>query len=975
MKQFVILFLSSLLSVNLWAQDLHHEGDVNMNITPYNDAADAINNVNTAHLKQQAAWQQFIQNNPSWGATFNRFTKLPHRAFGNPITYAAGASDAVAKAKAFLQNEFSGFQLPVNELSLTRNFNDGKFVHVDFKQIHNNYEILWSRATVRFTQDLKIVLTGIDLHRNIPSLSASISPTAAIQKAKDAITTTITGTDVNSALKIFPLPIDGQYDYRLVYEIRVKTTNPNGTPGDYLTYVDANSGEILYRQNQVKFFDVKIKGDVHPINQYTATESRPLKNLKVKVGTTNYYTNSQGIATVPTGPANATLYLEGKWVEVIDDGGGASNAASYTHNFATSGDSTTFSTSIPNSNERCVNVYYHVNEIHDYMKTKLPTFTDMDNPLPANVDVAGTCNAFYNGSSINFYAAGGGCNAFSYIGDVMSHEYGHGINDYFYTWQGSSFDNGAMGEGYADVWANGILKTGIIGQGANSPTDYIRRYDLAPKVYPQDIIGEVHADGEIIAGAWWDVGQNWNSIDSAMTLFADSYYGLATGADGMEGQVYHDILIDALTYDDDNANLNDGTPHFGYIVSAFATHGIYLLSNTILHHNPANSIVAGSPYTINAVASSDYPAFLGDIKMIYRLKGTTISDTITMTKSGVNYTCQFPASTNGDVYEYIFAIYDYTNFLSLYSPALANFNTGFTSRNIPYYMLVGFNTVYAEPFDNITSTSANWTVGNAATDNATAGKWIIALPISSVTNGDTVQTGKDHSTGTGKCAVTANAASAASQPGNADVDGGRTSLLTPSFDLTGYNKPVISYWRWFTNSQSSNNPGKDVWRVSASYDNGATWNVVEKTFKPDVRWRRSVYVADLTKGNSIKLMFTATDSAATSSGGTWVEAAIDDIEILELGGGSTVGVQNINSLEAMIFPNPTTNDFIIRTSENGKLSYTIVNTLGEVVLQKSNIEINKQSEAVKTSSLANGIYFVKLSLNGNTAVHRLQILK
>ena len=34
--------------------------------------------------------------------------------------------------------------------------------------------------------------------------------------------------------------------------------------------------------------------------------------------------------------------------------------------------------------------------------------------------------------------------------------------------------------------------------------DGIRRYDIDPKVYPEDIVGEVHADGEIICGAWYD---------------------------------------------------------------------------------------------------------------------------------------------------------------------------------------------------------------------------------------------------------------------------------------------------------------------------------------------------------------------------------------------------------------------------------------------------------------------------------------
>ena len=63
------------------------------------------------------------------------------------------------------------------------------------------------------------------------------------------------------------------------------------------------------------------------------------------------------------------------------------------------------------------------------------------------------------------------------------------------------------------------------------------------------------------------------------SLFSRSFLGLATGPDGTEGTVYYDILIDALTYDDNNGNLADGTPHFTQIVEAFAAHGIYLLMN------------------------------------------------------------------------------------------------------------------------------------------------------------------------------------------------------------------------------------------------------------------------------------------------------------------------------------------------------------------------------------------------------------
>lgn len=977
MKQFALLCVSVLLGLGVSAQELAHAGDINKNITPFHDAVDAKLGINGAGLHLQAPWKQFKQQHPGWGADFNRFTRLPHRAFGQPISFAPGGNDPVAKAKAFLQQELSGFNLPMQELVLTRTVNDGKYIHVDFKQVHNNMEVLWSRIGVRFTQDLRIVMLIVDAHRTIPNLSAGITPTVAMQAAEQAISTPITGTTISNNLVIFPYPGENELVYKAAYAVTVNTQDDKETPGQYLTYVDASNGEILYRQNQVKHFGFNVRADAYPTNLFAPLASLPLKNLKVNVNGVDYYTDLNGNVTVPSSvPVDPTITLSGKFIKIVT-GVNGSVSATYSQTGVNSGDTVNFPQSSPDATERHMTCYYHANEVHDFMKTKLPLFTAMDNPLTARVDrTDGNCNAFYNGSSINFYTTANGCNAFSLISDVMYHEYGHGISNVFYNDQGGSFDNGAMGEGYSDVWAFSITHSPIIGPGyqIGQPASTIRRYDINPKVYPQDIIGEVHADGEIIAGAWWDTGVNWGNIDSLSTLFAKSLYGLATGPDGTEGQVYHDILIDALQYDDDNGNIADGTPHFNDIVPAFAAHGIYLLSNTTLSHHGPGSIAAATPATITAVAVSDFPAFLGDVKMIYRIKGSTVSDTILMTKSGTNYTCQFPAATNGEVYEYIFAVYDYSNALSLFSPINSAFSTGFTQRNIPYYLLVGYNQVFLEPFTNLTSASAGWTVGNAPNDNATAGKWIIDVPVASVTNGDTVQTGKDHTTGNGKCAVTGNAASAASAPGNADVDGGRTTLITPEFNLASYNKPVISYWRWYSNSQAATNPGKDLWRVWISYNNGTTWNMVERTYKPDVQWRRSVVVADLSQGTTAKLMFTATDSTnATITTGTWVEAAIDDIEILELGNGS-VGVQEISTLQASIYPNPANQEVTIVTPEQGNLSYAVMNTIGEV-LQTNSLGIQGNRVKVNTSGLAAGMYFIRLSVNGKQSVQRLMIAR
>src|SRR5690606_19807305 len=135
----------------------------------------------------------------------------------------------------------------------------------------------------------------------------------------------------------------------------------------------------------------------------------------------------------------------------------------------------------------------------------------------------------------------------------------HGINHQFYKWQGAgSMRNGALNEGHADIWGLSITKDPILGEGFTNNGGFIRRYDINPKVYSADLIGEVHADGEIIAGAWWDLGINLNSVDSMADIFTKTYYDLSDGPNGTEGEVFHQVLISALLNDDNDNNLNNG---------------------------------------------------------------------------------------------------------------------------------------------------------------------------------------------------------------------------------------------------------------------------------------------------------------------------------------------------------------------------------------------------------------------------------
>jgi hypothetical protein len=116
--------------------------------------------------------------------------------------------------------------------------------------------------------------------------------------------------------------------------------------------------------------------------------------------------------------------------------------------------------------------------------------------------------------------------------------------------------------------------------------------------------------------------------------------------------------------------------------------------------------------------------------------------------------------------------------------------------------------------------------------------------------------------------------------GDYDVDGGRTTLKSPLFDLSGVDDPMVGYWRWYSNEKGAN-PHSDVFRVDIR--NGGPWVSVE-TVGPSgeeatVGWRyHEFHVADFVEPNAtVRLRFIAEDAGE----GSIIEAAIDDFRIRE----------------------------------------------------------------------------------------------
>ncbi|MFN9799955.1 MAG: hypothetical protein ACK54P_08070, partial [Bacteroidota bacterium] len=196
--------------------------------------------------------------------------------------------------------------------------------------------------------------------------------------------------------------------------------------------------------------------------------------IEVSISGTTFNADEDGVLDVTANPGtSATVRLMGPWSRIYTNGTTPQQTVTLENGTMVFG----------GGNIRERSAYASVQRIHKHLKTWLPAFDDMDFQIPTNIDVAGECNAFYDGESINFYNIGGGCNATSLVHDVVYHEYAHGINDVYYQSIGGAFINGAMNEGYADFWAISLTDNPVLAIGFYTDNEEgIRIYNEEPKV-------------------------------------------------------------------------------------------------------------------------------------------------------------------------------------------------------------------------------------------------------------------------------------------------------------------------------------------------------------------------------------------------------------------------------------------------------------------------------------------------------------
>ncbi len=167
--------------------------------------------------------------------------------------------------------------------------------------------------------------------------------------------------------------------------------------------------------------------------------------------------------------------------------------------------------------------------------------------------------------------------------------------------------------------------------------------------------------------------------------------------------------------------------------------------------------------------------------------------------------------------------------------------------------------------------TAGWSSG-AVGDDATTGIWERGNPI-----GTGSQPENDNSGVGTNCWFTGQGPSGGGL-GDNDIDNGKTTLLSPIFDVSNDPNARISYFRWYSNN--GNSSVDDAFEIDVT-SNGSTWVRVE-TLGPTGDgtiggWEPSSFrIADfVTPSANVQVRFVARDEGS----GSIVEAAIDDVEL------------------------------------------------------------------------------------------------
>jgi len=448
------------------------------------------------------------------------------------------------------------------------------------------YPVVWASSTLR---DLKDFSPGATTAA--PKID-EVKARAAIAAYAGAAAKTTTTPSVFARFEKAEYVIFAGADDRVAPpRLAVRYVAGNDDPPAKMRFVaDSATNEILHAADLIPAANVS--GTVRGISTVgpkawdatdstcatTASTAFPYANVSLSSGATGF-TTSNGSFTLSNAGASAVTVVSpvsGKHFNVVD--------------LATANESLSLTVTPPNNANFLHNqsntqeyirsqsiAYVHSNRVRDFLLSYLPAYPGVSNQLNFKVEV----NFAGDGCPNSWGSIGGlrfcqqtGASKNTAFGALIYHEYAHVI----VAFGGSGQE--AYGEGMADAISTALDEVPGFAYGWNTspctvPLRWVQntcQYDAT--ACTSNCGTEIHACGRLLSGIIWDIRSqlkithptDYRDIMNAI-MFSSIPMHSGTAIDGR-------IAVDFLTLDDNDGNLDNGTPHRAEICAGFAAHGI-----------------------------------------------------------------------------------------------------------------------------------------------------------------------------------------------------------------------------------------------------------------------------------------------------------------------------------------------------------------------------------------------------------------
>ena len=459
------------------------------------------------------------------------------------------------------------------------------------------------------------------------------------------------------------------YAYRPSWVFRARSGKGSET---WEGVVDARTGELLALEDANQYATRRVIGGVFPVSTdgvapdgvEQAGYPMPYTNVVLPDFSTAF---ANGAGVVGCVPGSLTTSLQGLFVRIADGCGPISESSSADTldlGIHSGSDCTTPALHSAGDTHAARSAYYALNRIIEQAKGHLPTNEWLFKPLAVNINLLSGCNAYWDGSSLNFVRENSSCRNTGEIASIVDHEWAHGLDN-----NGLNPSISRPAEGLAAIhsmlWLNepciarGFLKTGMCSGSGDACTsctgiadaDFARHASGLP--HTLSWIGttcaafgsfgpcgrEQNCEGQIVMETAWDLFAR----DLQASPFSYDFHTaleVATRLFYLAGQMVGDWYqctppsggcpatggyLNVLAADDDNGFLSDGTPHMTAIYAAFSRHQIHCPTPAAVNSGCAGGPTTSPSLTVTALdqgAALSWTAVSGAARYaVYRSEG------------------------------------------------------------------------------------------------------------------------------------------------------------------------------------------------------------------------------------------------------------------------------------------------------------------------------------------------------------------